>query len=180
MMAGVFPARGDFTLPAGILDEHEWLSDFLLDGETGHTCTIYYPPKPTECDNCIFDPTTGRSSNIYKTGGPIPFQNHTICPRCGGAGRSTIRTTEDVKLRIYWQPKDWIDIGVKFDVAYGVAMTIGYMTDLPKIERAEKILLNTNILEMRRWFCKRAGEAVPHGFRQKRYFIQYVERIGGG
>jgi hypothetical protein len=179
-MANVFPSRGDFLLPSELIDEHEWMADFLLDGETGHTCTLYYPSKPTECDNCLIDPSTGRSSHIYKVGGPIPFQNYTVCPRCGGSGRNVLPQTEEISLRVYWNSKDWIDVGPKFDVADGVAMTIGYMTDLPAMEKAEKILLNTDVQEMRRWLCERMGEAVPHGFRQKRYFIQYVKRIGGG
>lgn len=179
-MANKFPSRGDFEIPTEILDEHEWLSDALIDGETGHSCRLYYPAYPTECDNCLLDPRTGKSSNIYKAGGPIPFQNFTICPRCGGSGRSSTKSTENVKLRIYWEPRDWIDIGVKFNVAYGICMTIGYMTDLPKIEKAQQILLNADLAPIRRWLCTRAGEAVPHGFRQNRYFIQYLERIGGG
>jgi hypothetical protein len=179
-MANKFPARGDFEIPTSLLDEHEWVSDALLDGDTGHDCKLYYPAKPTECDNCFLDPRTKRSSNIYKAGGPIPFDDHTVCPRCGGGGRSSLRTTESVNLRIYWEPRDWIDIGVKFDVAFGICMTIGYMTDLPKIEKAERILLNSDLGPIRRWFCKRAGEAVPHGFRQNRYFIQYMERVAGG
>jgi hypothetical protein len=179
-MANKFPDRGDFSIPSEFLDEHEWIADAIIDGETGHDCTIYYPSKPTECDNCLLDPRTRRSTNIYKAGGPIPFENYTVCPRCGGAGRSQVQTSENIKLRIYWEPKDWIDIGVKFDVAFGICMTIGYMSDLPKIEKAETILLNADLQGIRRWTCKRAGEAVPHGFRQERYFIQYMERISGG
>jgi hypothetical protein len=179
-MANKFPTLGDFVIPTSILDTHEWISDAVIDGDTGHQCTLYYPAKPTECDNCILDPRTRRSTNQYKAGGPIPFQDHTVCPRCGGSGRNTLKPTEIVYLRVYWEPKDWIDIGVKFDVASGICMTIGYMTDLPKIEKAERILLNSDVKPLRRYFCKRAGEAVPHGFRQNRYFIQYMERTGGG
>jgi len=179
-MANRIPSLGDFEIPTSLLDEHEWIADALLDGDTGHQCTLYYPAKATECDNCILDPRTHKSANIYKAGGPIPFQNYTICPRCGGSGRNTLQPTATVYLRIYWQPRDWIDIGVKFDVAFGICMTIGYLTDLPKIERAQRILLNADIAPIRRWYCKRAGEAVPHGFRQNRYFIQYLERVGGG
>jgi hypothetical protein len=180
LMANKFPTRGDFVIPSSLLDESEWMIDSLIDGETGHPCKIYYPSKPTECDNCVLDPRSHKSAHIYKAGGPIPFQDHTICPRCGGTGRNTLQTTDNVRLRLYFEPRDWIDIGIKFDVAFGVCMSIGYMSDLSKIERAERILLDTHVSEIKRWYCKRAGEAVPHGFRHKRYFIQYLERVGGG
>lgn len=179
-MAGKFPLRGDFSIPSEIFDEHEWIVDSLLDGETGQSVVLYYPPKPTQCDNCIIDIDTGRSANIYNGTGPVPFDNHTKCPRCGGLGRGESEPTDNINLRIYWNPRDWIDIGVKFKPGDSIAMTIGYMSDLPKLEKAASILLNADVQGIRRWKCERAGEAVPHGFRQDRYFIQYVKRVGGG
>ena len=49
-----------------------------------------------------------------------------------------------------------------------------------KFEKAQYILLNKEIQGYTRLTCSRVGEAVPWGFRQNRYFIQFVERIGGG
>ena len=59
-------------------------------------------------------------------------------------------------------------------------MVIGYMTDLPKLEQADRILVNKDVQGMRRWMCERMGEARPHGFAQNRYFIQMLQRTGGG
>jgi hypothetical protein len=178
-MSNKFPSLGDFSIPSTVFDTHEWMTDFLLDGDTGHECTLYYPDKNTECDNCHFSSRIGRSSGIYKTGGPIPFPAHGTCPRCGGRGRLSLPQTDTIDLRIYWETRFWIDIGVKFNASNNIAMTIGYMVDLPKMEKADKVLLNSSQQYIRRWMCQRAGEAIPHGFRRNRYFIQYVERISG-
>jgi hypothetical protein len=179
-MGGKFPSRGDFTIPSAVFDEHEWMVDSLIDGEIGQSVTLYYPPKPTQCDNCKLDPETGLSSNIYNGGGPIPFTDFMKCPRCGGLGRLELPQTDTIDLRVYWNSSSWIDIGVRFESSEGVAMTIGYMVDLPKLEKATSLLVHANLEGVRRYLCEREGEAVPHGFRRKRYFIQYVKRIGGG
>lgn len=172
--------RFDFSIASDLLDTHESMSDAIID-DLGQDCALIYPASIVECDNCILDPSTGRSSGIYKTGGPVPFPNYTVCPRCGGEGREKIEETESITLRVYWEPKSWIKLGgVDFAQPDGLAMTIGYMTALPKIERAERILLNSDVQHMRRWTCEREGEAAPWGFRQNRYFVQYVRRIRGG
>jgi hypothetical protein len=178
-MAGKFPSLGDFDIPTEIIDLHEWVADAFIDDEFGHPCTLIYPHQDTECPNCIRDPRTKRSSGIYKTGGPTPFPNHTTCPYCGGEALAT-EVTEPIRLRVYWQPKDWIDIGIKIDNPDQTAMTIGYMVDLPKVEKAQCILLEKKMATVRKYKCKRKGEAAPWGFHHDRYFIQYMERTGGG
>lgn len=178
-MADRIKKLGDFSIPSDVLDKHEWVSDFFIDS-LGKDCTLVYPPKVSRCPNCYIDPRTGRSNNRYKAGGPRSFPNGTICPWCGGAGKSQKEATENVKLRIYWSPKEWKDLGVDIDSSDGMAQVIGYMTDLPKIEKAQYIILNKEVQGYTRFSCQRFGEATPWGFRQNRYFIQFVKRIGGG
>jgi hypothetical protein len=179
-MADKFPGRGDFSLPSSLFDEHEWMVDEFIDGETGQVCTINYPPKPSQCDNCVTDPSTGRSSGIYNGTGPISFSNHTVCPRCGGEGKYELPNTDDVRLRVYWDTRSWIDIGVSLKAPDMSCMTIGYMEDLPKIEKMTSILVQQGIQGIRRYEMQRTGEAAPWGFRHNRYFVQYLERSGAG
>lgn len=178
-MANKFPTRGDFDIPSGIFDEHEWVCDEFIDGEIGRECQINYPPKPTQCDNCKLDPSTGRSSNIYNGTGPISFTNHSTCPRCGGIGRLQLPMTDTVRLRVYWDPRSWIKVGISLAAPDSSCMTIGYMSDLPKLEKMTSILINVDVSPVRRYEMQRVGVAVPHGF-QRRYFIQYLEKIGAG
>lgn len=179
-MANKFPSRGNFDIPSAIISEYEWIADEFIDGEFGCPCRLVFPPKFSECDNCVFDLKVGRSSNIYKSGGPISFQNHTICPRCQGRGRLSLPSTSNIRLRVYWEQRSWIDIGVPIGNPDGIAMTIGYLSDLPALERADRIVLHTDLEDIRKYLVRREGEAVPHGLSKDRYFIQYVRRIGGG
>lgn len=180
-MAGKFPDRGGFDIPQELVDEYQWLADSLLDDtNVSQPCKLVYQPISSECPNCYLDPSTGRSSGVYKSGGPEPFQNLTTCPYCAGEGTSEVASSEEIRLRVYWRMADWIKIGIPVDVPQATVQVIGYMTDLPKLERAVEIVVVNDMAGYREWKCKRKGEAVPHGIGQDRYFIQFLERIGGG
>jgi len=179
-MANKFPSRGDFDIASAIIDEYEWIADEFIDGEFGCPCRLIFPSKWSECTNCKIDLKTGRSSNIYKSGGPISFQNHTLCPMCNGRGREELPQTEDIRLRVYWDPRSWIDIGVPIGNPDGTAMTIGYIANLPALERMDNIILHTDLINVRKYVMQREGEAVPHGLSKDRYFIQYMRRVSGG
>ena len=60
-------------------------------------------------------------------------------------------------------------------------MIIGHMRDLPKVEKCDTIILNSNLSDLRKWTCEREGEAVPWGLsHSKKYFAQMLRRVGGG
>lgn len=179
-MADKLPFLGNFNIPSEVFDTHEWVADEFIDGELGSTCTLTFPAKREACDNCLYDTHTNRSANIYRTGGPIPFNNHQICPRCQGVGKLSEPVTDSIRLRVYWEPSYWKDIGVKVADPEGICVVIGYMADLPKLERANTILLNDELKNIRNYRCARDGEALPWGFRRDRYFQQMMKRTGGG
>ncbi len=179
-MADKLPTLGNFDIPGEVLDMHEWVADEFIDGELGSTCTLVFPAKREECDNCIYDPYSKRSSNIYKTGGPISFANHGICPRCQGKGILELPYTETMRLRIYWDSSSWREIGIKVADPQGRCIVIGYMNQLANFERCNTVLLNNELKNIRNFRAVREGEAQPWGFRQNRYFTQVMRRTGGG
>ncbi len=82
-------------------------------------------------------------------------------------------------MRVYWTQKDWSIFGaVENPESY--AMIIGYMYNLPKIEQADRILLNKELSPYRKWMFERKGEAIPWGLSQDKYFAQMLKRTGGG
>jgi hypothetical protein len=179
-MGGKFPSLGDFSIPSEVYDIHEWVTDELIDGETASNCILIFPEKREECDNCIFDPNINASSSIHKQGGPIPFANYGICPRCQGNGFLSTPSTETIRLRIYWNESNWDKFGFSVANPSASCMVIGYMSDLPSLERANTILLNDEISGIRNFLCSREGESQPWGFRRNRYFRQMLTRCGGG
>tara|TARA_Y100001937_G_scaffold32893_1_gene46874 strand:+ start:19896 stop:21422 length:1527 start_codon:yes stop_codon:yes gene_type:complete len=176
----VYGAPPSFEIPGSIFSSHETMADLLIDGPTGQDCQLIYPStKNSICPNCIYSPRQKKSSNIYKEGGPVPFQNHTICPWCGGEGKSSRAVKEDLRLRVYWSQKDWSVFGPVENPDSSV-MVIGYIYNLPKLEKCDRILLNKNLSPYRKWICERSGEAVPWGITQDRYFAQMLSRVAGG
>ncbi len=177
-MAGRFEDIDDFEIPSELFDYHEWMSDSLIDGQIGVDCTLYYPPSDTECPNCLFDVVTGRSADVYKTGGPYPFEIHTTCPLCGGFGKGSIAETDTLRLRVYFgrmevnaAMRQFANVNLA-DAPNGVIFVIGYMEDRPKYIRANGVTI-PNQEEIR---CKRISEAQPWGFRKNRYFAAMLGR----
>lgn len=174
-MAGKIPSRGDFTIDESLIDEHEWITDALIDGPTGATCTLVSPAKDSECPNCLFDPTTKRSANIYRSGGPYPFSNHTVCPLCDGEGRSITNPTDSMRLRAYYGGMEvnaamrmFQSLAGSFGTPDGLVFIIGYMNDRAKFDRAsEYMLLDEQNFEQK---LEKVSKPVPWGFRKNRYF----------
>jgi hypothetical protein len=167
--------RADFSIPNNLLDEHEWVVDAAID-DLGTSCTAHYPPSITECPNCIYDPVTNRSSDMYKSEGPFPFTNFTTCPYCGGVGKKEVPATDSIKLRVYFGGSE-LNTAIKYfnklsaekftDTPAGVIFVIGYMENIVNFKRANYITINTPPVEIR---CKRSSSPIPWGFRKNRYF----------
>jgi hypothetical protein len=181
-MANKFSNRADFSIPESLIDEHEWISDALIDGPLGCNCLLEYPPVDSECPNCLFDPSTGRSAGIYRIGGPAPFPNHTTCPWCGGEGRKLTPVTDTVRLRVYFggmevnaAMRQFQNLTKTIDTPDGLIFVIGYKDDLPKFERADAIFVNKD-QTIKDYRCSRLSEAIPWGFRRNRYFACMLQR----
>jgi len=183
-MSGRFSDRADFEIPSDLIDEHEWVSDAFIDGPFGYDCILAYPPSDSECPNCLYDPDSARSANIYKIGGPAPFPNHTVCPWCGGVGKLSIPITDNIRLRVYWGGMEvnaamrqfkMLNSSKFVDGPAGLLFVIGYMDDLQKFARCDLIIVNSNI-DKQEIRCGRASECVPWGFRKNRYFACMLER----
>ena len=100
--------------------------------------------------------------------------------RCQGRGFLEAPSQSSIRLRVYWTPSAWRDIGIKVGDPTGAAVVIGYMSDLLEFERANTVVLNDEIKNMRNYLAAREGEAHPWGFRRNRYFSQLMRRTGGG
>ena len=92
--------------------------------------TLVYPEKKEQCPNCYLDTlgTRTRSVSVYKTGGPYPFGRGMPCPYCDGKGYKAIEAEEDVNIRIYWEPRQWKDIGMSINLPEGSIQVISKMT----------------------------------------------------
>jgi len=98
----------DFAALQNIYDKQ---MDMLLSS-TGLTtkCELNFGiSKRQICPNCIYDPGLKKSSNKYKTGGPVPFSIGQICPYCYGIGFHGEEKTETIYLAIIADHTKWIN-----------------------------------------------------------------------
>tara|TARA_Y100000296_G_scaffold19091_1_gene22813 strand:- start:91 stop:603 length:513 start_codon:yes stop_codon:yes gene_type:complete len=151
----------------------------LLFTRTG---TLVYPEKREDCPNCIMDTlgTRNRSMSIYQPGGPYPFERGMPCPYCNGKGYKATETTEDITLRVYWNRKYWVDIGIAVDIPDGSIQTISYMTDLPKINKAKFLIPKYDGIEQyEQMKFQRLGSSYPQGFKQNetKYVVTFWGRV---
>lgn len=160
------------VIPDSVWDKYNEACDFFLDNDhIGKSCTIVYPPKKTPCNNCI-TPVGASNTNIYRDGGPAPF-NFGSCPVCGGSGYKETESIESIRLRIYWNRKDWIRIAGSIVSDDADVMIIGYMTDIIKVKRASNLILANENNEAQ-YRASIVGQPTPWGFGRKRYFLAFL------
>lgn len=161
-------------IPTGFFDKYYEACNLFLDNDNiGKNCTLYYTPKKTVCNNCTTSWFGGVSTNVYKHGGPAPFSGK--CPLCGGNGYSEVEETDTVRLRVYWQKKNWVKIE-NLQYPNADAMIIGYSSDLIKVRQAQEIKLYSDQTYMDGRF-KLSCEPALHGFGKNAYFIAYIQRV---
>lgn len=163
------------TIPSGIIGLFNSGIDALFNSPIAKQCTVYYPPHKEKCNNCTsFNMVGGGSNNKYITGGPMPFLDGSICPMCGGNGYRAIQATDTLNCLIFLNAKDFQVFGT-IPITANSAMIEGYMSDYPKIQKMDFIIINSN--EIGAFRCKKRAEWITKGFGHNRYFIQMLERI---
>ena len=159
-----------------IFDKYKEFADDFINDNFGVNCKLIYPPKETECVNCVFDSIGRKSSNRYKHGGPQPF-NFGNCPTCSGKGFREDEATENIKLRVYYEKKSWVKIaGGTFNADDSDAQVIGFIHDMPKFDMANEIELDSDLKDYKTLSYTKAGDSFPHGFKHDRYFISHLRR----
>jgi hypothetical protein len=88
-----------------------------------------------------------------------------------------VEVLTDIKLKVYWNPKEWINITGAIQVPDNVIQTIGFMKDLPLILKAKALLVHKDISDYKEMRFQRMGEHIPMGLRQNRYFSCLWSRV---
>lgn len=158
----------------------ETVDALLLSELTSEECEIVYPPKKSQCENCMPGPM-GSGSKVYRNGGPRPF-SFGICPHCQGRGFLATENSDTIRLRVYFvtdrSKQEVFSKIANVDFEKYDAQIIGHMDDLPKIRRANYILLVNQNAGHKRIRCKLIGETNPWGFGKDLYFSAYVGQDG--
>ena len=168
-----------FTLDAGTKAVIQDALDDLIT-ELGKSCKIVYPARWVSCQNCQIDIIGNKSSNHWKTGGPLPFANGTICPLCTGVGKRAEDTYDTVTLLCNWEPKKfWQPVpNLNIGKGNGFLQTKGFISDMPKILKADHLIFQVPMEPYLSNKYKRISEpGDKSNIIQNRYFICTWEQI---
>ena len=121
---------------------------------------------------------------VYNPNNNIPDRNTINDHRRGGGDRNrgtvTIVETEvltDIKLKVYWDAKQWIGVTKDMVVPDGTIQTIGMMSDLPDVLKAKELIVHKGIKDYKEMRFQRQGEHIPMGLKQDRYFACFGKRV---
>lgn len=142
-------------------------------------CKFIYPnTNPDLCSNCMFDPMSNRSSNIYNNTGPAPFANLTICPVCNGIGFVSGKKEEAVTLAVIYDSKYWMNWKYNsINITDGMIQTICHSTLLPKIRNAEHLLVDLSKENYGSYLYSRSSDPELAGLGDNRYLITMWKRV---
>jgi hypothetical protein len=161
-----------FKIPEGVFESYQKAADeFILNSNIGVDCKLIYPPKRVACDNC--EGFRGNAAPAFRNGG---VGTGFSCHQCQNSGFKEVEQTENIRLRAYWNQKDWKKVGPQIQVPDAEVMIIGFLSQLNLLLKASKIKLATHLEGEYNWDFALASEPFPHGFGKKRYFIGYLKR----
>lgn len=144
-------------------------------------CLIRYvgAGTPSHCNNCIYDPISGLSSNTYNGTGPSFFPDGSICPVCMGNGTivNSSDSSETIPLAVIFDSKYWLNWSSKsVNIADGMVQVLCKIELLPKIRNASELVMNTDISQYGNYTYERTGDPEPAGLYGHEYIISMWKR----
>jgi hypothetical protein len=156
------------NIPQSVFDKYFDVIDSTFD-IFGVTCQLVSIEKKEEI---VYNPNNNiipkNSVNVHR----IPGSDY-------DRGTKTIREIEtltDIKLKVYWEPKQFVNVG-NIQIPDGVIQTICFMKDLPQILKAKALIVHKDIKDYKELRFERMGEFTPMGLKQDRYFACMWKRV---
>lgn len=156
------------NIPESVYDIYFDVIDSTINTIFGVTCQLVYIEKVEEIANTFDNIPDNRSVNAHR-------KSQDQFARADKVFKE-VEVLEDIKLKVYWDSKDWVKTGGNIVVPDGSIQTIFFATDLPRINRAKQIIAHKNIKDLQEMRFKKFGQPFPMGLRQARYFGCFWER----
>lgn len=152
------------------------------EGGLAVPCGLSYSGQQIQnfCNNCVYDPITKLSANIYNGTGPNYFPDGSVCPVCMGNGTTdtdTLVNTSTVYLAVILNPKDFFPISNQIaNITDGYIQTICNIQLAPQLRNAVGLTLLTDINNYGNYEYERSSDPTPAGFGSHRYIITMWKR----
>jgi len=155
------------------------INAILENGALTIQCTLEYGvTKYESCGNCLYDPIGQKSANRYQDGGPAPFPFGTVCPLCNGNGRRPLTSSENVRLAVIFEPKQFLQLNAPVNTADGYIQTLAKKTMTPKLQKAKEIIVATDLSGQFSHRYQRVSEPSPIGLGNNEFVLCTWRRLG--
>lgn len=147
------------SIPEDVFTKYHEFADEMITS-FGVDCSIHYVKKISVSEADV--------GNINISKSLRPFDKRKEFKQ--STSYSTTETSENIKLRVYWDRKSFKKIS-DLVIPDGGIMTIGYLTDLPKIRSCEYMKPNISNEAYLGYKFERTDNPIPWGIRKDRYFV---------
>lgn len=150
------------SIPESVYNIYFDVIDSTINTIFGVTCQLVFIEQKEEISNTFNNIPSNPSINAHR-------KDQDQFSRGGKTFKETERL-EDLKIKVYWDKKSWVHPFGNIVIPDGAIQTIGFMTDLPRVERAKCLIAHKDIKAIKEMRFKRWGRSFPMGLRQTRYF----------
>jgi len=159
-----------FIIPQAVFDKYNEGIDYTIEA-FGVTCQLVSINKVETIENISPDNNVPEknSINAHRVRGGDYERQHKIIKE--------IELTTPIKLKVYYNPKSWINVGGNITVPDGTIQTVGYISDLNKILQSKALIAHESINEIKPIRYERLSEPATFGFKQDRYFSCLWKRV---
>jgi len=157
------------NIPQSVYEKYYDVIDSTITNIFGVTCELIYIEKVEVIDNSFDNIPDNRSVNPHRR----PNNNH----KRNNKTFKEVEKKEDIKLKVYWDSRNWTKVGGNIVVPENGIQTIFFATDLSKVVKAKELVVHKQIKDLKEMRFRRVGEPFPMGLLQVRYFGCFWERI---
>jgi len=150
------------TIPQSVFDKYYDVVDSTFD-IFGVTCQLVFIEKVEVIDNSFDNIPDNRSINPHRRPGTGNFKRNDKTIK-------EVEKTEDIKMKVYWDSRNWTKVGGNIVVPEHGIQTIFFAKDLPQILKAKELIVHKTVKELQEMRFQRAGQPFPMGIGLERYF----------
>lgn len=157
-------------IPSGVLSKYYEVIDATIDNMFGVDCVLIHIETTEVISNTYDNIPQYNSITAHMRGGPTQYkrENKTI---------QEVETTENLKMKVYYDAKNFTKRSKAIDLPDGTIQTIFYASDLHKIKKCKAMIPHTGIQELQETRYGLAGEPFPMGIGLTRYYGAFWTRI---
>jgi hypothetical protein len=157
------------NIPESVFEKYYDIIDSTITDIFGIDCQLAFINKVEVVSNTFDNVPSNQSINAHRrqTGGDF---------KRGDVTYKEVETFETIRLKVYWDSKDWTKVGGNVVTPDTAIQTIFFATDLDKIQRAKYLIVHDTITDQKLYRFVKQGEPFPMGLRQYRYFGCFWKR----